>query len=52
MSFVSYAPMSPVENNKRIVLALQNGLKSELTRALKCSYIALFKEEDEAREMM
>ncbi|XP_057506756.1 armadillo repeat-containing protein LFR-like [Actinidia eriantha] len=38
------------QNNKRIVLALQSGLKSELTWALNTLTLISFKEKDEARK--
>lgn len=37
------------QNNKRIVLALQSGLKSELTWALNTLTLLSFKEKDEVR---
>lgn len=39
----------PDQNNKRIVLALQSGLKSELTWALNTLTLLSFKEKDEVR---
>lgn len=39
----------PDHNNKRIVLALQSGLKSELTWALNTLTLLSFKEKDEMR---
>lgn len=38
------------QNNKRIVLALQSGLKSELTWALNTLTLLSFKEKDEVRK--
>lgn len=38
------------QNNKRIVLALQSGLKSELTWALNTLTLLSFKEKDEIRK--
>ncbi|KAK4478137.1 hypothetical protein RD792_017416 [Penstemon davidsonii] len=40
----------PEQNNKRIVLALQSGLKSELTWALNALTLLSFKEKDEVRK--
>ncbi|KAM7466913.1 hypothetical protein LguiB_014475 [Lonicera macranthoides] len=40
----------PDQNNKRIVLALQSGLKSELTWALNTLTLLSFKEKDEVRK--
>lgn len=39
----------PEQNNKRIVLALQSGLKRELTWALNTLTLLSFKEKDEVR---
>lgn len=40
----------PDQNNKRIVLALQSGLKSELTWALNTLTLLSFKEKDDIRK--
>lgn len=40
----------PEQNNKRIVLALQSGLKNELTWALNALTLLSFKEKDEVRK--
>lgn len=43
-------PFLPDQNNKRIVLALQSGLKSELTWALNTLTLLSFKEKDDMRK--
>ena len=40
----------PEQNNKRIVMALQSGLKSELTWALNALTLLSFKEKDDVRK--
>lgn len=54
MHHISYifpcALFFPDQNNKRIVLALQSGLKSELTWALNTLTLLSFKEKDDFRK--
>ena len=45
-----YGVLFPDQNNKRIVLALQSGLKSELTWALNTLTLLSFKEKDDMRK--
>lgn len=47
--FLNVVPISD-QNNKRIVLALQSGLKSELTWALNTLTLLSFKEKDDMRK--
>ena len=49
-SFTLFQLFTPEQNNKRIVLALQSGLKSELTWALNTLTLLSFKEKDEVRK--
>lgn len=48
--YLSSATTLPEQNNKRIVMALQSGLKSELTWALNALTLLSFKEKDEVRK--
>lgn len=50
LSSCTYQFYFPVENNKRIVHALQSGLKSELTWALNTLTLLSFKEKDDIRK--
>lgn len=51
MFFLFFSLLLPLsdENSKRIVLALQSGLKSEMTWALNAITVLSFKEKDDLR---